>query len=375
MGADITTLLIGSLVVSVAALFVVMRRKTVRRSSGADDTAAVTTFTHALFAAQTSVQLRRVIAEHLPTLLGTRSAWVSTYVVGRRQFIAPEDQRGTPEQLLSGEFQEWTTVTLYAGREAVGLMGVDSETARRRRVRDVVRAIAPLIGQAIHNAHYVDSLREASLMDALTGAATRREGLARLNAELKRAQRTGTSMAVMLLDLDRFKSINDRSGHAMGDAVLSAVGQTLARTLRASDIRCRWGGEEFLVVLPEIDVQRAQVVATGLLRNIAATTVPTAHGPVGTTTSIGLTMTRPGEKDVEAIIHRADVALYRAKNGGRACVRVVLADDAEEQLEVIEEPKPTGTPTTLPFPDRRNPFRTDRRRIPGPGRRATDPRP
>jgi diguanylate cyclase (GGDEF)-like protein len=211
----------------------------------------------------------------------------------------------------------------------------------------------------------------------LTGTATRREGLARLHAELKRAQRTGASMAVLLLDLDRFKAINDQCGHAMGDAVLTAVGQTLRRTLRASDIRCRWGGEEFLVVLPDTDVTRAQVVAQGLLKNIASATVPTPHGPICSTTSIGLTMTRPGETDMEAIIHRADVALYRAKHAGRGCVKIVSADEIAPNVDAAAARAlpPTGESgeNTLPFPDRRNPNRPDRRRVPGPGRRVTDP--
>src|SRR5690606_6420444 len=107
-----------------------------------------------------------------------------------------------------------------------------------------------------------------------------------------------SSMAVLMLDLDRFKSINDRYGHAVGDAVLTEVGRILQRTLRASDCRSRWGGEEFLVVLPDTDLTRAQIVASGLLRNIASVTVPGPAGPVGCSVSIGVTITRPGETDI-----------------------------------------------------------------------------
>jgi diguanylate cyclase (GGDEF)-like protein len=330
-----------------------------------------------LFVAQTTQEMKAVIARHLPLLVGTRRVWVSGYAGGRRQLIVSSDDVHSSEQLLTGDFQEWTTLPLRAGQRVIGLMGVDSASARRTEIRQVMHAIAPLIGQALQNAHTVDVLREASLMDALTGTATRREGLARLHAELKRAQRTGASMAVLLLDLDRFKAINDQCGHAMGDAVLTAVGQTLRRTLRASDIRCRWGGEEFLVVLPDTDVTRAQVVAQGLLKNIASATVPTPHGPICSTTSIGLTMTRPGETDMEAIIHRADVALYRAKHAGRGCVKIVSADEIAPNVDAAAARAlpPTGESgeNTLPFPDRRNPNRPDRRRVPGPGRRVTDP--
>jgi diguanylate cyclase (GGDEF)-like protein len=132
-------------------------------------------------------------------------------------------------------------------------------------------------------------------------------------------------MGVLMLDLDQFKSINDRFGHAVGDAILGTVGRRIMGTLRASDIRVRWGGEEFLIVLPETDLAKAQVVANGLLREIATATVATPDGPIGSTVSIGITLSRPGETDAAAMIRRADMALYQAKAAGRACVRVVLA--------------------------------------------------
>ena len=379
MGADIRTLLV---LLAIAFLVVLVgitwRRARSRRRT--PDNSVITAFTRDLFAAQTTVDMKAAISRHLPALVGTPHVWVSGYAGGRRQLIVADGESAATEPMLGQGFQEWTTFPLRAGTEIVGLLGVDSAFARHEASRQVMENIAPLIGQAMQNAHTVDVLREASLMDALTGTATRREGLARLHAELKRAGRTGKSMAVLLLDLDRFKSINDRCGHAMGDAVLTAVGQTLRRTLRASDIRCRWGGEEFLVVLPDTDVTRAQIVAQGLLKNIAAATVPTPQGPVGSTTSIGLTMTRPGETNLEAIIHRADIALYRAKHAGRACVRIVSPDGEdlvpdEPSAGLLAPLDDSAGEKTVPFPDRRNPNRPDRRRVPGPGRRASDPQP
>ena len=388
MSADINSILVAAMAVAIAAALVVAGWLAGRRRVDADRAAmdavdapapesqrdsepdaAIIAFIRDLFAAQTSSEVRAFLAARVPALLGTRRMWISGAVAGRRQIIKPEDSQR--ERFTDDDFQEWTTLPLRAGRDTVGLIGVDSASARSERVRRVVTTLAPFIGQALKNADAVDALREASLIDALTGTATRREGLSRLHAELKRAQRTGSTMAVLMLDLDQFKAINDRAGHATGDAVLAAVGRTLVSTLRASDIRCRWGGEEFLVALPDTNVERAQVVASGLLRNIAVATVATPEGPVGSTTSIGLTMARPGETDVEAIIQRADVALYRAKHAGRGCVRVVLAEMAGHHTP---KPAPAVETTTLPFPDRRNPNRPDRRRVPGPGRRATDPR-
>jgi diguanylate cyclase (GGDEF)-like protein len=390
MVADINTLLIASLAAGI--VLVGIGWTMARRRQAADSVAntiapdpapdvepddailstSVLPFTRELFAAQTMADLRRAIAQRLPSLLGTRRLWISGQVGGQRQLIVPERTDGDPERLTNGDFEEWTTSPLRAGPNVVGVIGIETRTARSERTQLIISMVAPFIGQALENAIRVDALREASLMDALTGTATRREGLTRLHAELKRAKRTGSSMALLLLDLDGFKSINDRFGHATGDAVLRAIGQTLQRTLRASDIRCRWGGEEFLVAVPDTDITRAQIVAGGLLRNIAATTVPLPQGPVGTTASIGVTMTRPREIDVETMIQRADIALYQAKDAGRGVARVILGDGGEvPQVQAVAQSN-SGETITLPFPDRRNPDRPDRRRVPSGGRRSTD---
>lgn len=387
MGLDPITVLLGTVAMAVVLALALHSRRRPREGvrTPSPQNSAVTTFTYDLFGAQTTADMKAVVGRHLPVLLGTSRVWVSSFAGGRRQLIVAHDDDHASSQLLLTDFQEWTTLPLRAGTQVVGLMGVDSAAARTEQVRHAMHQIAPLIGQALQNAYTVDMLREASLMDSLTGTATRREGLARLHAEVKRAQRTGASMAVLLLDLDRFKSINDRCGHAMGDAVLTAVGQTLTRTLRASDIRCRWGGEEFLVVLPDTDLPRAQVVAQGLLKNIAAATVLAPQGPVSTTASIGLTMTRRGEMNLEAIIQRADVALYRAKNAGRARVSVEIAEHTAGEGAAREPQQGTqdkalitaaegaeAAEKTLPFPDRRSPNRPDRRLVPGGGRRLGD---
>ncbi|MBA3269196.1 MAG: GGDEF domain-containing protein [Acidobacteria bacterium] len=321
--------------------------------------------------------LRATLQKHLPRMLGSRVVWITSYLENRRQVIVAPALNAAPGALLNADGQAWTTYALRIGPDVIGGIGVDSALELPPQVKRLMQLIAPIIAQAVNTAHMVETLKEASLVDLLTGAATRREGLSRFRAESKRAQRTGVSMAVLMLDLDRFKSINDRFGHGSGDAVLTAVGRTMLTTLRASDVRCRWGGEEFLIVLPDTDLNRAQVVAAGLLRNIAATVVPTPAGPVSSSASIGLTICRPGETDVDAIIRRADMALYRAKEAGRACVRVVLGDRDSSPVGVAGSPQAarTTSPVTLPFPDRRNPLSADRRGAPSPGRRRTDPAP
>jgi diguanylate cyclase (GGDEF)-like protein len=309
---------------------------------------AVIAFAQELMASTTMERFRRVISTSLPLLLGTRRVWIATRMGHGRQVIVPENPDGTPsEDLLDADGRHWTTFALRAEGENVGVLGIESSGGVQPHVRRLIQMVVPLIAQAMATAHTVDAMRETSLVDLLTGLATRREGMTRFETEIKRAQRSGATMAVLMLDLDQFKSINDRFGHATGDAMLGAVGRTIMRTLRASDIRVRWGGEEFLIVLPETDLPRAQVVAHGLLREIASAAVATPNGPTASTISIGITISRVGETDAAAMIRRADMALYHAKAAGRACVRVVLGDRAE--LPAAESARPVPPPGGYSF--------------------------
>ena len=332
---------------------------------------AVLTFAKQLLGATATDELRAIVESQLPVLLQGRKVWIASGNQARVEASAPGDDERTP--VLGDEVQEWTTFALRLGADRVGLLGVESSGGLSPELKSRLQSITPLIAQAVRTAQEVDVFRQASVVDLLTGAATRREGLNRLQAEVKRAQRTGSAMAVLMIDLDHFKSINDGFGHAVGDTLLTAIGQTMVRSLRASDVRCRWGGEEFLIVLPDTSLAQAQIVATNLLQNVAATTVASAKGPVSSTASIGLTVSRPSETDVSRIVGRADMALYQAKHAGRACIRVVLGGfDGEPVADGPRKPVAAQTNETLPFPDRRNPHRADRRGVRGPGRRRTD---
>jgi diguanylate cyclase (GGDEF)-like protein len=143
-----------------------------------------------------------------------------------------------------------------------------------------------------------------------------------IDAELRRARRNQMPVTVIMFDLDHFKDVNDRYGHLCGDAVLSAVGKRMKEVLRGSDLKCRWGGEEFLVLLPETPLHGARRVADTLRREIADRPIPWAGEGLTMTASFGVAQTLPGEVNVEAVIARADQALYRAKDDGRNCVRI-----------------------------------------------------
>jgi diguanylate cyclase (GGDEF)-like protein len=149
-------------------------------------------------------------------------------------------------------------------------------------------------------------------VDALTGLANRRAVEEILAAEISRAQRFAHQLAVVLLDLDHFKKINDSFGHAAGDVMLRAVSRLLTSLARQGDTVARWGGEEFVVVLPETDLVGAFRFAERLRRTIEAHEVGEMH----TSASCGVATMLP-EDSVEELLGAADQALYLAKSNGR----------------------------------------------------------
>jgi diguanylate cyclase (GGDEF)-like protein len=167
-----------------------------------------------------------------------------------------------------------------------------------------------------------DDMKLLATVDPLTGAYNRRQGDALLAAEFSRRSRDGRPFAVLLLDIDHFKTINDRFGHPAGDAVLRSLVQACQTALRPIDMVVRWGGEEFLVVLPDTDAVAAMSAAERVRVALAATEVVIPDpSTIRFTVSMGVAVSQrdsPGE-----LLRRADVALYAAKNGGRD--RVVLA--------------------------------------------------
>jgi diguanylate cyclase (GGDEF)-like protein len=315
----------------------------------------------------TSAELHETIARKLPPMIGVDQLWIETSVGGRRRVISsPISTDGPTLHPLHEAAGEWATFPLRSADNIVGVIGVPvTDRPLAPAARRALASLAPLLGDSLQTAQTIAQLRELSTIDSVTGCATRPDGLERLRAELKRAQRANRQVAVLMLDLDYFKSINDRYGHQCGDSVLAAIGHTIMQTLRVSDLRCRWGGEEFLVALPESGLDQAKRVAVTLARRIAATITEYDSARIQLTTSVGLTIAVPGEEDLEAVLARADAALYRAKADGRNCIRVVLAHP--EEGTIAHTP-----PAPLPFRERRNPEQPDRRQYRGPGRRTTD---
>lgn len=174
-----------------------------------------------------------------------------------------------------------------------------------------------------------EAIRILANTDALTGLANRRHFLETAEDEFARAQRYNTPLAVLMADLDFFKAINDRYGHAGGDTVLRHFAITLSSLLRDSDSAGRVGGEEFAVLLPHTALDGAQAFAERLMDCIASTP-PDIDGTLAPyTVSIGISEFGPGSKDFSALLRCADDALYRAKHNGRNRYEVLTAQDCE----------------------------------------------
>ena len=171
--------------------------------------------------------------------------------------------------------------------------------------------------------HFEQRLAEAASTDALTGLPNRRSFEARAAAALARARRDGQRVALLFLDLDRFKAVNDEHGHGAGDAVLKAFAQRLLGTLRESDTVARLAGDEFVVLLEGITGDAGHAIGRVAAKILAAARLPveTGVGTVVTGASIGVAV-GSGHASLERLLHEADTALYRAKQDGRDAVRV-----------------------------------------------------
>ena len=160
---------------------------------------------------------------------------------------------------------------------------------------------------------------EMAITDALTGLFNRRYMESHLASLLEQASARGKPLAVLVLDIDYFKSINDSHGHDAGDDVLREFALRIKRSIRGIDLACRFGGEEFVVVMPETDIAVAAMVAERLRRRIAAEpfAINAGGNSIPVTISIGIAALRSAEDNAASVLKRADQALYRAKRDGR----------------------------------------------------------
>ena len=239
-----------------------------------------------------------------------------------------ENRLNPPCHQLSGETRPYLCLPLHAQGQPLGIIHLvfDESHEARHRSRQLAQTAADSIGLSLANLRLRESLQALSLRDPLTGLYNRRfmeEALAR---EISRATRAGKPLTVAMLDLDHFKHFNDNHGHDAGDAVLQAFAQLLTGFRQGSDLACRYGGEEFLMILPGADAEHAASRLEDLRQALARLNV--AHGGSALpaiTVSIGLAGCVAHRLRSAELIKAADEALYRAKELGRNRIEIAPA--------------------------------------------------
>lgn len=197
----------------------------------------------------------------------------------------------------------------------------DEEVGTRRlcggdRIR-VGSFVATYVAAGEAGGRDLEELARLARRDPLTGLANRRALEETLALEVTRAARAGRPLSLVVVDVDRFKQVNDRHGHPAGDAVLAAVAARAAAALRGGDVLARLGGEEFAAVLPGADLPAAVEIAERIRARVAAEPIACAGAALAVTISAGCATRREGEQDGGALLARADAKLYEAKRAGR----------------------------------------------------------
>jgi diguanylate cyclase (GGDEF)-like protein len=230
-------------------------------------------------------------------------------------------------ELQNQHIHSWLGVPLIAQDKTIGLLAIDSSEPNRFTEEDANLALifANQVAVALENARIFKEKQEQAITDPLTNIYNRR-GLFQLGEfEFQRARRIHRPFSVMMFDIDHFKRINDQYSHAIGDQILQRFTERCQKNLRAIDLLGRYGGEEFVILLPETNLQAAQVIAERLRQSIMNAPFTSDAGDLRITASIGIAEAHQNET-LNNLVQRADAALYKAKDSGR---NRVVADETQ----------------------------------------------
>jgi diguanylate cyclase (GGDEF)-like protein len=239
----------------------------------------------------------------IPNAVRPVLAWVGVLGMVTSVWFIQGGSSGFPAPLAAWPVLSAVLVVI-AGTAFIGYRNA----TERRRLRGLV-------------ADKTRELRALATSDELTRIHNRRHVSELFQQQLAQHARSGEPLCVALLDIDRFKSINDQHGHGMGDQVLMRFAASARETLRATDLLGRWGGEEFLLVLPGTTLDCGLVALQRIRAALNATPFPDADVPLRVTYSAGLVLVNNGES-MGDVVARADEAMYRAKAAGRDCVKL-----------------------------------------------------
>ncbi len=263
-----------------------------------------------------SVQFVETVARIAPQLEQAERPWLGPY-------------RGIEHRALLPNLHSGSVALIPLPREtrAIGLLAFgsrDPQRFSRDLASDFLQHLGVIVSISLENAVNRARLLRSGVTDYLTGLHNRRYLQGRLREELARAERARGELACLMIDVDHFKSINDRCGHLGGDAALKEIGRRIDHVIRGSDTGARFGGDEFAVLVAGAGLSEALKLAERIRQAVAGAPVPTGQGaPIAVTLSIGVAAARPeaGTRDFAALsdqlVAAADAALYRAKNAGR----------------------------------------------------------
>jgi diguanylate cyclase (GGDEF)-like protein/PAS domain S-box-containing protein len=211
---------------------------------------------------------------------------------------------------------------ILANGQDMGLVLAIDITERKKAEDALLEANKTLQTQLNEIQTLQATLREQAIRDPLTGLYNRRYLYEMLERETARAQRDNYPISVAMIDIDHFKDFNDKHGHQAGDEILMALGNLLLRSTRQGDIACRYGGEEFIIIMPEAQEDDAKRRADEICRDFANLRIDPVQADLAATLSIGIALYPQGGDDMTRVIKAADAALYQAKQAGRNRVQV-----------------------------------------------------
>jgi diguanylate cyclase (GGDEF)-like protein len=241
--------------------------------------------------------------------------------------VVENDLTAEPDSIrMFAETASRMSIPLISFGQTLGVLSLHSSERNAFRACELqsLESVADICASSIQNAHYVERIRQLSYLDGLTGIFNRRFFELRIMEEIERARRGGSGMAVLMADIDQFKRLNDEFGHLLGDEVLRQVSSLFHQQLRKIDVVCRYGGEEFAILLTQTNADHAMGVAEKLRKLVESWQFPGV--PRTVTLSAGVAAFPDHGRSRDELIRAADNGLYAAKQSGRN--RVYLAKTA-----------------------------------------------
>lgn len=254
--------------------------------------------------------------------------WGNTLAGGNS--LLQSDTRNTDSTVLCRETAACLCIPLVSFGQNLGLLVLerDQHGAFNRDDVQALESVADICATAIQNVNYVDQVKQLAYLDGLTGIFNRRFFELRLTEEMERARRFNNGMAVVMIDIDQFKVLNDEFGHLLGDEALRQISSLFHQNVRKIDVVCRYGGEEFAVLLSQTEPQYALAVAEKLRRAVQEWQFPGV--PRQVTISAGIAAFPRHGNTRDELMAAADNALYRAKQEGRN--RVIMAQEQQAAI-------------------------------------------